>query len=106
MSFPQTITLWHCEGLVFLDGSEGTTEDRKLHTNTGKTTFFISRRIEEEYLRSQKRQKELLGEWKNCCNSTLKWIADTAARVQAQDTIASDLDHARAQRQEIEVGDC
>lgn len=43
-------------------------------------------------------------EWKNSCNSTLKWIADTSARVDAQDTAAPDLDHARAQRQEIEVG--
>ena len=52
----------------------------------------------------QKRQKELLEEWKNSCNLTLKWIADTSARVQAQATTAEDLDHARAQRQEIEVG--
>ncbi|KAJ7339576.1 hypothetical protein OS493_005979 [Desmophyllum pertusum] len=59
-------------------------------------------RIEEEYLNLQKRQKDLLGEWKNSCNSTLKWITDTSARVQAQDTTAPDLDHARAQRQEIE----
>lgn len=60
-------------------------------------------RIDEEFLSLQKRQKDLLGEWKNSCNSTLKWIADTSARVQAQDTTAPDLDHARAQRQEIEV---
>lgn len=51
----------------------------------------------------QKRQKALLDEWKNSCNSTLKWIADSSARVQAQDKTAPDLDHARAQRQEIEV---
>ena len=66
-------------------------------------SICISHRIEEEYLNLQKRQKDLLGEWKNSCNSTLKWIADTSARVQAQDTTAPDLDHARAQRQEIEV---
>lgn len=63
-------------------------------------SFF---RIEEAYLSLQNRQKDLLGEWKNSSNSTLKWISDTSARVQAQDTAAPDLDHARAQRQEIEV---
>ena len=45
----------------------------------------------------------MLDEWKNSCNSILKWIADSSARVQAQDKTAPDLDHARAQRQEIEV---
>lgn len=45
----------------------------------------------------------MLDEWKNSCNSTLKWIADSSARVQAQDHTAPDLDHARAQKQEIEV---
>ena len=60
-------------------------------------------RIEEAYRTVQKHQKALLDEWKNSCNSTLKWIADSSARVQAQDKTAPDLDHARAQRQEIEV---
>ncbi|XP_068690393.1 utrophin-like [Montipora foliosa] len=59
-------------------------------------------RIEEEIERLQKHQKELLEEWKNSCNTTLKWIADTFARMQAQDIKAKDLDHARAQRQELE----
>lgn len=60
-------------------------------------------RVEEAYKSVQKHQKALLDEWKNSCNSTLKWIADSSARVQAQDKTAPDLDHARAQRQEIEV---
>jgi len=60
-------------------------------------------RIEEAYRTVQKGQKALLDEWKNSCNSTLKWIADSSARVQAQDHTAPDLDHARAQKQEIEV---
>ena len=63
----------------------------------------MSYRIEEEIERLQKHQKELLEEWKNSCNTTLKWIADTFARMQAQDIKAEDLDHARAQRQELEV---
>ena len=65
----------------------------------------MSCRIEEQFLNVQKRQEDLLDDWKNSCNSTHKWIADTSARVQAQDTIAPDLDHARAQRQEIEVSE-
>ena len=69
-----------------------------------KLPFSIPCRIDEEIQRLQKRQRELLEEWKNSCNLTLKWIADTSARVQAQATTAEDLDHARAQRQEIEVG--
>ena len=68
-----------------------------------KNSVYSFSRIEEEYLSLQQRQKDLLGEWKNSCNFTLKWISDTSARVQAQDTTAPDLDHARAQRQEIEV---
>ncbi|XP_067048762.1 dystrophin-like isoform X1 [Acropora muricata] len=59
-------------------------------------------RIEEEIQRLQKRQKELLEEWRNSCNTTLKWIADTSVRVQAQDIKTEDVDHARAQRQELE----
>lgn len=65
--------------------------------------FIFLCRVEEAYKSVQKRQKALLDEWKNSCNSTLKWIADSSARVQAQDKTAQDLDHARAQRQEIEV---
>ena len=72
--------------------------------NVIQNRLLISCRVEEEYLRAQKRQKDLSDEWRNSCNSTLKWIADTSARVDAQDTAAPDLDHARAQRQEIEVG--
>ena len=65
--------------------------------------IFFNGRVEEAYRSVQKGQKALLDEWKNSSNSTLKWIADSSARVQAQDKTAPDLDHARAQRQEIEV---
>lgn len=64
---------------------------------------LVPHRIEEEIQRLQKRQKELLEEWRNSCNTTLKWIADTSVRVQAQDIKTEDVDHARAQRQELEV---
>ena len=51
----------------------------------------------------EQRQRDLLNQWKVTSDGTLKWIADTTARVQSQDTAAIDLDHARAQRQEVEV---
>ena len=70
---------------------------------TWKSSVYFFSRIENMHVGLQQRQKDLLGEWKNSCNSTLKWLSDTSARVEAQDVTAPDLDHARAQRQEIEV---
>ena len=71
-----------------------------------KSSVYFFSRIEDKHLSLQQRQKDLLGQWKNSCNSTLKWLSDTSARMQAQDVTPPDLDHARAQRQEIEVCEC
>jgi len=75
----------------------------RLNVNCFYDSLIFYGRVEEAFRSVQMGQKALLDEWKNSCNSTLKWIADSSARVQAQDKTAPDLDQARAQRQEIEV---